>query len=126
MKEYKVKSEMAPHLIYVLERDEIPYQYYTPKGKNYFLFYAEANTHHFKILMEDAYCEKQRHESISNIPVYSDRTIGNREKLERLQRIYKWRGFMRLKKGENDYEGFRRIQEKVPEYFELAAWIFRT
>lgn len=98
MKEYRVKSEMAPHLIYVLERDKVPYQYYTPKGKSCFLFYVQANTHHFKILMEDAYCEKQRHESISNIPVYSDRTIKNREKLERLQRIYNRRGFMRLKK----------------------------
>ena len=61
MKEYRVKAEMAPHLIFVLDRDHVRYQYYTPKGEDYFLFYVDANSHHFKILMEDAHCEKQRH-----------------------------------------------------------------
>lgn len=98
MKEYKVKTEMAPHLIFVLDRDHIRYQYYTPKGEDYFLFYVGANSHFFKILMEDAHCEKQRHQHISNIPVYSERTIANREKLERLQRINGRRGFIRLRK----------------------------
>ena len=49
MKEYKVKTEMAPHLIFVLDRDHIRYQYYTPKGEDYFLFYVDANSHFFKI-----------------------------------------------------------------------------
>lgn len=98
MKEYRVKQEMAPHLIFVLDRDHVRYRYYTPKGEDYFLFYVDANSHHFKILMEDAHCEKQRHQHISNIPVYSERTIANREKLERLQRINGRRGFIRLRK----------------------------
>ena len=38
MKEYRVKAEMAPHLIFVLDRDHVRYQYYTPKGEDYFLF----------------------------------------------------------------------------------------
>ena len=98
MKEYRVKKEIAPHLIFVLERDKVPYQYYCPEGETHFLFLVDANSRYFKILMEDAYCEEQRHRHVSCIPVYSARTLRNTDKLKRLKKLNGKTGFVLLRR----------------------------
>lgn len=78
----KVSSVMKPYIEFVLKRDEIPYK--MKRKSDCWLFQMDISNRRFTEVLEDALCEKQRSRYISHIPVYSFRTLMNREKLGRL------------------------------------------
>ena len=84
-KKRKISSVMEPYIRNVLERDKIPYRS-TVKNDG-FVFYMPLTNRQFTEVLEDALCEKQRSESKSRIPVYSARTLLNREKRSRLMNL---------------------------------------
>ena len=92
MKTVNISEVMLPHLCKVLERDEIPYQEIR-KEDQIQLYLPETSNRGFTVILEDALCEKQRDETKSKIPVYSYRTLKNREKRNRLMSINGKKGF---------------------------------
>ena len=80
----KVSSAMEPYIKFVLERDGIPYQ--MEKRPDFWLFQMDM-----------------RNKYISRIPVYSFRTLMNRDKLERLMALNQRRGYHILKQDEAKY-----------------------
>ena len=97
----KVSSVMKPYIIFVLQRDEIPY--ICCKEKNCYYFFMSISNRRFTEVLEDALCEKQRENYISRTPVYSYRTLMNRQKLHRLQTLNKRKGYHVLKADEKRY-----------------------
>lgn len=96
MKTVNISEVMLPHLCKVLERDEIPYQEIR-KEDQIQLYLPETSNRGFTVILEDALCEKQRDETNSKVPVYSYRTLKNKEKLHRLQALNGKKGFHVLK-----------------------------
>lgn len=96
-KEFNVSATMAPHLIFVLERDKVRYKYHLNEDGS-FIFLAELSGKQFHIMMEDALCERQRSKTWSRIPIYSNRTLRNSEKRKRLMRLNNSNAFGVLKK----------------------------
>lgn len=97
----RVSSAMEPYIKFVLKRDGILYK--AKKISDYWLFQMDISNHRFTEVLEDALCEKQRNKYISRIPVYSFRTLMNREKLERLMKLNQRRGYHILKQDEAKY-----------------------
>ena len=91
----KASFVMEPYIEGVLKRDRIPYQR-KHKG-DHAEFGVAISNRRFQEVVEDALCEKQKAESHSSIPVYSLRTVRNREKRTRLAAWYGRNGFRILK-----------------------------
>ena len=88
MGQITVSDEMLPYVLAVLERDNIFYRV----DKNQVTVPLSGNQFH--IVVEDAACEKERR----YIPVYSFRTLQNKEKFARLRRLNKTPAFHLLKR----------------------------
>lgn len=102
----KASFVMEPYIEGVLKRDLIPYQR-RHKGDHAEFGIAISNRR-FREVVEDALSEKQKAESHSGIPVYSLRTVRNREKRARLAALYGRNGFRILKADQrawSDYIG---------------------
>ena len=84
---YKVEAGKAEHLLHVLKRDGINY---TVNDNGTFVLPDDIN---LEELEEDIACEEQRQGTQAKIPVYSRRTMENKEKLSRLQEYYGKKGF---------------------------------
>ncbi|MCC2255961.1 hypothetical protein LKD70_16335 [Ruminococcus sp. CLA-AA-H200] len=82
-------------LIHVLKRDNIAYSL-ADDGT-----FDLPDTVNLDELAEDAACEEQRQTTVAKVPVYSKRTLENKEKLERLQAFYGKRGFHVLQKDQD-------------------------
>lgn len=91
----KASFVMEPYIESVLQRDQIPYQ--RKRKEDHTEFWLDISNRRFREVVEDALCEKQRMESCSKTPVYSMRTIRNREKRNRLALFYGKKGFHILK-----------------------------
>ena len=89
--ERKVSCYMRPHIETIFARDNIAHEFIS--SENGFICKTDLSKTEFTEVLEDAFCEIQRSESKSNIPVYSLRTIQNKEKLNRLMRMNKRNGF---------------------------------
>ena len=87
----KISCFMKPYIEEVFIRDEIAYEFIP--YENGFMCRTELSKTGFTEALEDAFCEIQKEESCSNIPVYSLRTLQNKEKLNRLMRMNKRNGF---------------------------------
>lgn len=96
---FNVSREMKEYVEQVLKRDDIPYQF-TESGNS---VTVPLSGNRFHIVVEDALCEKQRHDCSPHIPVYSYRTLMNRDKLNRLRTINKTNGFIILRKDRRRY-----------------------
>lgn len=83
------------YIKFVLERDHITYEIIA-KGEGELLLEIPDNTN-VEELMEDILCEQQRDHTESKIPVYSYRTLLNKDKRDRLMKYYGKRGFHVLK-----------------------------
>lgn len=68
----KVSCFMKPYIEEVFIRDEIAYEFIP--YENGFMCRTELSKSGFTEALEDAFCEIQKEESCSNIPVYSLRT----------------------------------------------------
>lgn len=99
----KVSGVMKPYMTFVLKRDNIPFRF-ERNGDNYLVHTAISNRR-FAEVVEDSLCEKQRDTTMSKTPVYSYRTIVNREKRARLMKLYGRNGFHVLAQ---DMEKFKR------------------
>ena len=84
---YKVEDGKTEYLLHVLKRDKIDY---TQTGNVVFNLPDNIN---LEELEEDIACEEQRQGTQAKIPVYSRRTMENKEKLSRLQEYYGKKGF---------------------------------
>ena len=84
---YKVEDGKTEYLLHVLKRDKIDY---TQTGNVVFNLPDNIN---LEELEEDIACEEQRQGTQAKIPVYSRRTMENKEKLSRLQKYYGKKGF---------------------------------
>lgn len=84
---YKVEAGKAEYLLHVLKRDGIDY---TVNDNGDFILPDNINLNE---LEEDIAFEEQRQGTQVKIPVYSRRTLENKEKLSRLQEYYGKRGF---------------------------------
>lgn len=84
---YKVEAGKAEYLLHVLKRDRIDY---TQSGNVVFNLPDDIDLDE---LEEDIACEEQRQGTQAKIPVYSKRTLENKEKLSRLQEYYEKKGF---------------------------------
>lgn len=100
-KKRKVSSAMKPYIEFVLKRDGIPYE--AERESDYWMFTMSISNRRFTEVLEDALCEKQRNQYKSRIPVYSFRTLKNRDKLERLMCLNQKRGYHILKQDETKY-----------------------
>lgn len=100
-KKRKVSSAMKPYIEFVLKRDRIPYE--AKRESDYWMFTMSISNRRFTEVLEDALCEKQRNQYKSRIPVYSFRTLKNRDKLERLMCLNQKRGYHILKQDETKY-----------------------
>lgn len=96
---FKVSKEMREYVEKVLNRDGIPYQF-DDEGTS---VKVPVSGNRFHIVVEDALCEKQRHDCSPHIPVYSYHTLMNQNKLKRLRTINKTNGFIILKKDRRRY-----------------------
>lgn len=96
---FKVSKEMREYVEQVLKRDKIPYQF-DNEGTSVIV---PVSGNRFHIVVEDALCEKQRHDCSPHIPVYSYRTLMNQNKLNKLRTINKTRGFIVLRKDRRRY-----------------------
>lgn len=84
---YKVEAGKAEYLLHVLKRDRINY---TQSGNVVFNLSDDIDIDE---LEEEIKCEEQRQKTQAKIPVYSKRTLENKEKLSRLQEYYEKKGF---------------------------------
>ena len=89
---YEQESSKSQYLIHVLERDNVSY---VVTGDGTFVLPDDVD---LTEMTEDILCEEQRQSTESKIPVYSKKTLENKEKLERLQEYYGRKGFHVLKK----------------------------
>lgn len=103
-KKRKVSSAMEPYVRFVLQRDKIPFS--VEQNGNDYLFAIPVSSRRFTEVIEDALCEKQRESYLSRIPVYSARTLKNREKLKRLMRLNNRQGYHVLAADQENYYKF--------------------
>lgn len=98
MKLVRISDVMWPYIKTVLIRDGFAnIRTVTVKDRSYLDIEGMSNRR-FSEIMEDAQCEKQRCESNPDIPVYSYRTLKNRDKRNRLIQLNNRHGFHVLKK----------------------------
>lgn len=85
---------------HVCDRDNINYQI-VDENESEITIEIDLSEDAVEEFEEDVLCEKQRQETESKLPVYSYRTLTNREKRDRLMAFYGKRGFHTLRQ---DYE----------------------
>ena len=78
---YLINQELLPFYKKVCKRDEIDYHIICKDGT--FFLDAAISNRQFRILREDAVCEKECEASQTKIPVYSYRTLKNPNKFKR-------------------------------------------
>jgi len=84
----KVSKELHPYVIWVLERDGIPYSA-QDKGGYTEILTDGISSRRFNNVVEDAKCEKERRESsCPGIPVLSYRAAMNTRRMSRLLDSY--------------------------------------
>lgn len=93
MRQFKVSEGMLPYVLTVLERDKI--SYVVDDG----WITVPLSGNQFHIIVEDAACEKERR----FIPVYSYRTLRDKEKFARLRELNKTPAFHLLQKDESRF-----------------------
>ena len=89
---YKEENNKREYLIHVLKRDKIRYSITEDGG------FVLPDGIDLAELADDVACEEQRQSTEAKIPVYSKRTLENKEKLLRLKAFYGKNGFHVLKK----------------------------
>ena len=82
---YLINQELLPFYKKVCKRDEIDYHIICKDGT--FFLNAAISNRQFRILREDAVCEKECEASQTKIPVYSYRTLKNPNKFKRLRKV---------------------------------------
>lgn len=92
------KTVYKESCVHVLERDQVKYSVYSDNGPE--IQFSIPDSIDPEILTEDIACEEQRQQSQAKIPVYSKRTLKDKEKLERLRNYYGKKGFHVLEKDE--------------------------
>lgn len=99
----KVSKELHPYVVWVLERDEIPYSAKDMGG--YMEFSLDGiSSRRFSNVIEDAKCEKERREGPTpNIPVLSYRAAMNTERMRKLLNFYGKHCFVILKNEEQKF-----------------------
>ena len=108
MKSVRVSNVMWPYVHRVLERDGYSDISFETTKNGIILEVDGMSNRRFTEVVEDAKCEKQRHEQNSGVPVYSYRTLKNKGKHKWLLALNGKRGFHVLKQ---DIDRCRR--EKV-------------
>ena len=93
MKSVRVSNVMWPYVHKVLARDGYSDMSFQTTKNGIFLEVDGMSNRRFSEVIEDAKCEKQRHEQNSGIPVYSYRTLKNKGKRNRLFAMNGKRGF---------------------------------
>lgn len=88
---YKEGNIKREYILHVLERDKIRYSI-NDDGD-----FDLPDDIDLTELAEDVMCEEQRQNTEAKIPVYSKRTLENKEKLLRLKAFYGKNGFHVLK-----------------------------
>ena len=83
MKGRKVSAFMLPYVEFVLKRDNIPYAVEGISNE----VVTNLSSRQFTVVVNDALCEVQRQEAATKCPVYSLKTLRNKEKFARLQRL---------------------------------------
>lgn len=101
-KEGNIKRE---YILHVLERDKINYSV-TDDGD-----FSLPGDIDLTELAEDVMCEEQRQNTEAKIPVYSKRTLENKEKFARLKAFYGKNGFHVLK---SDKKACQLLGNKLP------------
>lgn len=101
MKKIYSTEHWLENVKHVCDRDNYPYQVIASDGKGNTTVELDVTNEQLEELEEDALCEKQKHDAHSVIPVYSYRTLTNREKRNRLMEFYGKKGYCVL---ERDYE----------------------
>lgn len=88
----KYKKTFWTFIKKVCERDQIPFKV---DGETDDMVEVSITCSEDRLLevLEDAMCERQRDETTAKIPVYSYRTLKNKEKLHRLQALNGKKGF---------------------------------
>lgn len=99
----KVSKELHPYVVWVLERDGIPY--FAKDMGEYTEFCLEGvSSRRFTNVVEDAKCEKERRESNTpNIPVLSYRAAMNTRRMKKLLDFYRADCFVICKGDEQKY-----------------------
>lgn len=95
----RIGGEMYQYMKIVLDRDNIQHEYHPDTGE----IISSMSARRFKEALEDAFCEKQKAERHSRIPVYSLRTLKNKEKMNRLMKLNGTSSFVVLKKDAAEY-----------------------
>lgn len=99
----RVSKTMLPYVKYVLERDQINFVCYEEAELSNCIVSLAVSNRRFTEIIEDALCEKQRDETFCKTPVYSLRTIKNKNKRDRLMQLNQKKGFHILKKDMERY-----------------------
>ncbi len=92
MKMFNVSLAIWPYMKNVLERDDIIYSVHYINHEK-LLLDANISARRFTEVMEDTLCEKQRETTRSKVPVYSYRTLKNKDKRKRLINLNGKTGF---------------------------------
>lgn len=92
------KTVYKESCVHVLERDQVKYSVHSDNESE--IQFCIPDSINSDILTEDIACEEQRQQSQAKIPVYSKRTLEDKEKLERLRNYYGKKGFHVLEKDE--------------------------
>jgi hypothetical protein len=95
---FNISDTMRPYVIQVLERDNIPY------SLQQLTITVPLTGNKFRVVMEDALCEKQRDGSV--LPVYSFRTLQNPQKFNRLRELNNKKGFYILERDRKKFENW--------------------
>ena len=105
MKKYFVPEGMKDFLSIVFKRDFIPYLFFEVDERQYVS--VPLSCRQYRVMLEDAECERERSMHRSNVPIYSFRTLMNQKKFHRLRQLNK------------EYHGFGVLSRDV-ERFEQA------
>ena len=93
-----ISEGLTKYVKIICQRDHIPHTITTVEdGKFSLKIPTQVNADE---LLEDVLCEQQRDQTNAKIPVYSYRTLSDKEKLERLMDYYGKKGFHVLKEDE--------------------------
>lgn len=95
----RIGGEMYQYMKIVLDRDNIQHEYRPDTGE----IVSSMSARRFKEALEDAFCEKQKADRHSRIPVYSAKTLRNKKKVERLMKLNGTTSFVILHKDAYEY-----------------------
>lgn len=101
---YSVSQSNLPYFEKVCMRDDIEYKILSPNKKGVDVLIKDISDRKFKVILEDSICERERKKNKNDIPVYSLRTIKNKEKIKRLMKINQKSCFHVLSKDIDKYE----------------------